>query len=289
MRKNSWQPKKDGEFAFPVADGSAKLSGRDYELQEPTLRRESTVRREDLNGESHGDREEFRPEEIKRWRRNQWGFLGSHRSSERISLIVIILNREVQLAERRIISDFTRFIYWAKLHREEIHDAGGGLEKSQNIWGKNQIQFFLILQGKERILHFITTLRKNSFRWKDLKKALHLIFFEGESKHMLSRLAAQRICETNFFKFSKKSGEYGILSSENLERNEYELRMFCPANFEASRVTYGSEDSGDLSLRDACLGKPRSTNKRSFISSNVDSRWKGDDGKGMKGGHKGGT
>ena len=30
---------KDGEFVFPVADGSAKSSGRDYEFQEPTLRR----------------------------------------------------------------------------------------------------------------------------------------------------------------------------------------------------------------------------------------------------------
>ena len=37
---------KDGEFVFLVADGSAKLSGRDYESQEPTLRREFTVRRE---------------------------------------------------------------------------------------------------------------------------------------------------------------------------------------------------------------------------------------------------
>ena len=56
-----------------------------------------------------------------------------------------------------------------------------------------------------------------------------------------------------------------------------------------SRVTCGSEDSGDLSLKDACLGKPRSMNKRSFIPSNVDSRWKSDNGKGMKGGHKEGT
>ena len=38
---------------------------------------------------------------------------------------------------------------------------------------------------------------------------------------------------------------------------------FCSANFEESRVTYGPEDSGDLSLRDACLWKPRRTNKRS--------------------------
>ena len=56
---------KDGELIFPVADGSAKLSGRDYEFQEPTLRRESTVRSENLSGESHSDREGFQPEEAK--------------------------------------------------------------------------------------------------------------------------------------------------------------------------------------------------------------------------------
>ena len=36
----------DGEFVFPVAAGSAKLSRRHCEFQEPSLRRESTVRRE---------------------------------------------------------------------------------------------------------------------------------------------------------------------------------------------------------------------------------------------------
>ena len=54
---------KDGEFIFHVTDGSAKLSGRDYEFQDPTLRREYTIRRENLSGESHDDGEEFRPEE----------------------------------------------------------------------------------------------------------------------------------------------------------------------------------------------------------------------------------
>ena len=52
---------------------------------------------------------------------------------------------------------------------------------------------------------------------------------------------------------------------------------------------YGSEDSGDLSLRDACLGRPRSMNKRSFNPSNVDSRCIGDNGKGMEGGREEGT
>ena len=56
---------KDRQFLSLVADGSAKLSGRDYEFQEPTLRRESTVRRENLSGEYHRDREEFRLEETK--------------------------------------------------------------------------------------------------------------------------------------------------------------------------------------------------------------------------------
>ena len=56
---------KDGEFVFPVADSSATLAGRDYDFQEPTLGREHTVKRENLSGESQGDRAEFHPEETK--------------------------------------------------------------------------------------------------------------------------------------------------------------------------------------------------------------------------------
>ena len=48
-----------------MANGSATSSGRDYEFQEPTRRRKFTERRENLSGESHGDREEFQPEETK--------------------------------------------------------------------------------------------------------------------------------------------------------------------------------------------------------------------------------
>ena len=42
--KEVLKTQRDEEFVFPMADGSAKLSGRDYEFQEPTLRRESIVR-----------------------------------------------------------------------------------------------------------------------------------------------------------------------------------------------------------------------------------------------------
>ena len=48
---------KDGTCVSPVADG--------YEFQKPTLRRESTARRQTLGRESHGDKEEFQPEETK--------------------------------------------------------------------------------------------------------------------------------------------------------------------------------------------------------------------------------
>ena len=42
---------KGGEFIFPVADGTAKLSGRDLEFREPTPRREELVGSEDLSEE----------------------------------------------------------------------------------------------------------------------------------------------------------------------------------------------------------------------------------------------
>ena len=49
---------KDDEFVFPVADGTAKLSGRDYELQAPTLVREQPARSDDLSGEIQGESED---------------------------------------------------------------------------------------------------------------------------------------------------------------------------------------------------------------------------------------
>ena len=46
---------KGQTFMFPVADGTAKLSGRDCEFREPSPRRERTVRSEDLSGELQGE------------------------------------------------------------------------------------------------------------------------------------------------------------------------------------------------------------------------------------------
>ena len=54
---------KGDEFIFPVADGTAKLSVRDYDFREPTQRREQTVRNEDFSGELEGESAESQPTE----------------------------------------------------------------------------------------------------------------------------------------------------------------------------------------------------------------------------------
>ena len=88
---------KDGEFVFSVADGSTTLSRRDYEFQEPTLRREPTVRRENLSGESQGVREELTLKKQKMTRK-----LGKTSGLfKEISFIVIILNREFNFSCRK--------------------------------------------------------------------------------------------------------------------------------------------------------------------------------------------
>ena len=77
---------KHGEFVFPVTDGSATLSGRDYEFQESTLRRESTVRRENLKaiGKSFNLKKQKMTKKYMR-------ICGLFKET---SFIVIILNRE---------------------------------------------------------------------------------------------------------------------------------------------------------------------------------------------------
>ena len=51
------------EFIFPVADGTAKLPGRNHEFREPTVRREQTVRSEDFSEQLQGEPGESQPTE----------------------------------------------------------------------------------------------------------------------------------------------------------------------------------------------------------------------------------
>ena len=65
MLKGVLTPQRREIFIFPVADGTAKLSGRDHEFREPTQRRQPTVRSEDLSGELQGEQGEPQPTETK--------------------------------------------------------------------------------------------------------------------------------------------------------------------------------------------------------------------------------
>ena len=54
---------KGRKLIFPIADGTAKLLGRDHEIREATPRREQPVGSEDLSGELQGELEGPQPTE----------------------------------------------------------------------------------------------------------------------------------------------------------------------------------------------------------------------------------
>ena len=87
--------KKGDEFIFPIADGAAKLLGRDYELREHTPRRDQTVRSEDFRGEFQGEPEESQPtslEDDAEARADFWSIQGDficrHHNEPRVQLFV---------------------------------------------------------------------------------------------------------------------------------------------------------------------------------------------------------
>ena len=86
---------KGNEFIFPVADGTAKLSGRDYDFQESTLRREQTewikVFSEKLQGES-GESQPTETTDDAEARADFWSmqgdFIHRHHNEPRVQLHV---------------------------------------------------------------------------------------------------------------------------------------------------------------------------------------------------------
>ena len=278
---------KDAEFAFLVADGSAKLTGRDYEFQEPTLRRESSVRRENLSGESHGDWEEFQPEETEDdegINKDFWAHAEAREEFDLLSSYWTVKFNYVPREESFLISRDLN--YWTKLLREEIYDAGRRMERSQNIWGRNK--FNCIWYCMERtefctLLQLYERLRSNQ---KISRKLFTQFIWRWDQAHVVSSrgTAHQRdkILQVNL----KIQGVHDTFKWQLGKKEVWTPKVVLFSELRKSRATYGSEDSGDLSLRDACLGKPRSIDQRSFIPSIVGPRCKGDNRKGMKGGHE---
>ena len=57
--KKGITPREGEHSIFPIADGTAKLLGRDHEFPESTLRLEQPLGSEDLSGELQGEPEGF--------------------------------------------------------------------------------------------------------------------------------------------------------------------------------------------------------------------------------------
>ena len=81
--------KKGEEFIFPIADGTAKLVGRDHEIRESTVRQYETVGSEDLSEELQRNSDEPQPPEK---RKGRWSPTSGRLKDA--SFIVIMLNFE---------------------------------------------------------------------------------------------------------------------------------------------------------------------------------------------------
>ena len=129
MRRKFWEPREMKNLYFLQQMVQQKLSGRNYKFQEPTLRRESIVRRENISGESQGDREEFHPEESKRWRRNQQGFFGLTQKLGKIHLSSSYWTEIVQLhVPRKDHILFDWIFFWC--HQVNLCRSGGCIRKA---------------------------------------------------------------------------------------------------------------------------------------------------------------
>ena len=83
------------EFVFPIADGTSKFPGGDYEFREPTLGREQTLRSEESHTEIQSESEEPRPTELTDdavARKDFWSihgdFICRHQTEPRVQLYV---------------------------------------------------------------------------------------------------------------------------------------------------------------------------------------------------------
>ena len=93
--KEVLSPKGVNFFKFPIADGTAKLFGRDDEFREPTPRQEQLAGSEDLRGELQGKSERSPPKETKddaearnHLRSMEGDFIYRHHVEPRVQLFV---------------------------------------------------------------------------------------------------------------------------------------------------------------------------------------------------------
>ena len=140
-------------------------------------------------------------------------------------------------------------------------------EKPKHLRQKTNLTV-LILHGKDGTLCSFTTLRKNSFRWEDPEEALHVVSSRG----------TVYLWDKNYSRNPKNPG-----------RKKYELRMlFWSSNF-GNRELRMVQKTLEICLSETHASGHREVWITDLSHQKVDSRWKGDNAKGMKAGLKEGT
>ena len=143
--------------------------------------------------------------------------------------------------------------------------------KSQSVWSKEEIQLYWFCRRRTEFWYCIRTLCTNSFRWKDLMKAHHLIFPQKKGKACACCVVSRHgvsVGQNYSSKPKKARGVRNTLKCGIWEEKSTNFgccsahRVWCVhtkqnVHIGEPTVTNGSDDSGDLSLRDACFGKPR--------------------------------
>ena len=164
---------------------------RHHEFQEPTLRRESTVRRENLSGESHGDGEEVQLEETK----DDEGINKDFWAHAKLEKNFIYRHHIEPWSSNYVPTEDHSLFPRLKLLNETPPRrnvrCGKRIGEAKTSEAKtNSIVYDIAVKGRNDVLYcnFCARIRSH-------EKI-------SESKHMLSRLAAQRTCETKFFKQS---------------------------------------------------------------------------------------
>ena len=99
----------------------------------------------------------------------------------------------------------------------------------------------------------------NSFRWKDLMKALHLIFFflRWKQAHVVSFRDTACLWDNPENLGSSRYSQVWTVEERSINFGYCSAQRISGVHTNEPSVTNGSDNSGDLSLRDVCLGKPR--------------------------------
>ena len=134
---------KGDEFILPVADGTAKLSWRDYEFRESTLRREQTVRSEDFSRELQGEPGDYQPTESTddaEARADFWSIQGDfiyrHQNEHRVLPLKYIDVTRATYTDLDVVQETRSGDYWNVDSIRSLSDSGKGFTQFKLLKGK---------------------------------------------------------------------------------------------------------------------------------------------------------